>query len=296
MNRLLKAKEWVTIPQAAKHLSDFLKEEVTEVDVFQFALSGKITLSVVLSGEDSGARCKILPLAIDYVHLEEHHQFGLIERKIIRNKHLVESHLETIVNLEGFFDLSMYGGEYTSIMNYYHFLTEDKDKFYKSDFPISGDSPAVLEKDGKLYSLYSKYTPSEPWLETQYLSHSLPTDANIIIRTSVLKAFEKKLSDNNEREKTDDDAKKRSDQMDTKIGVIINDLEKRGLQINITSVWEELVELSKNQQTTFLADHRFNEDGKEIIIWFGLQGNKRELTKKALGTRLSRRKNHAKAR
>lgn len=47
MNKLLKFKEYVTIAQAAKHLSKMLGEEVNETDVIELISDGHLTASVV---------------------------------------------------------------------------------------------------------------------------------------------------------------------------------------------------------------------------------------------------------
>lgn len=196
MNRLLEIKEWATIPQAAKYLSDSLKEEVTEADVLQFALSGKITLSVVLSGTESGAICKITSPRINYIPFEENDELGIIKRELIRNHHVLETYIETILCLKGTFDLTMYGGEFSFVFDYFKNL----DKETEADWFISSTSdgsPAVLEKGDKLYALYSKFKPTEPWMDTQYNSHSLPSDSQLVIRTSILKKFAQFLCENN---------------------------------------------------------------------------------------------------
>ena len=46
MKKLLKLKEWLTVPDAARHLSILFGEEVSEADVLRFALDGHLTLSV----------------------------------------------------------------------------------------------------------------------------------------------------------------------------------------------------------------------------------------------------------
>lgn len=47
MSKLLKLKPWLSIPDAAQHLSMIFEEEVRETDLLRFALDGKLTLSVV---------------------------------------------------------------------------------------------------------------------------------------------------------------------------------------------------------------------------------------------------------
>ena len=44
--KLLKLRDWLTVPDAARHLSILLGDEVTEAHVLRFALDGRLTLSV----------------------------------------------------------------------------------------------------------------------------------------------------------------------------------------------------------------------------------------------------------
>ena len=46
LNKLNKLKSWLTIPEAARDLTNFLDEQVTEIDVLQLALDKKLQLSV----------------------------------------------------------------------------------------------------------------------------------------------------------------------------------------------------------------------------------------------------------
>ena len=46
MSKLFNLKEWVSLPEAAKHLATVFGEEVTEADVLYFGLQKKLTLSV----------------------------------------------------------------------------------------------------------------------------------------------------------------------------------------------------------------------------------------------------------
>lgn len=46
MSKLFKLKEWLTVDEAAKHLSSVLGEEVVAADIFRLAIDGGLTLSV----------------------------------------------------------------------------------------------------------------------------------------------------------------------------------------------------------------------------------------------------------
>ena len=59
MSKLLKLKQWLTVPDAAKYLTGACEEIVTEADVLRFALDGQLTLSVFFVNKAIGrlARC-----------------------------------------------------------------------------------------------------------------------------------------------------------------------------------------------------------------------------------------------
>ncbi len=62
MRKLLKLKEWLTVSDAARHLSILFGEEVSEADVLRLALDGHLTLSVDFVNHAS-ARCgPIVPI------------------------------------------------------------------------------------------------------------------------------------------------------------------------------------------------------------------------------------------
>ena len=53
-SKLFKLKKWLSLPEAAKHLSGICGEEVTEADILQFSLDGYITLSVYFENPTYG--------------------------------------------------------------------------------------------------------------------------------------------------------------------------------------------------------------------------------------------------
>lgn len=51
MSKFYKLKEWVTVPDAAKRLSNVFEEEISEADVLQLVLSSKLQLSIYFPNE-----------------------------------------------------------------------------------------------------------------------------------------------------------------------------------------------------------------------------------------------------
>lgn len=61
-SKLLKLKDWLTVPDAARHLSILFGEEVSEADVLRLALDGKLKLSVKLATSVNARAVKRIPL------------------------------------------------------------------------------------------------------------------------------------------------------------------------------------------------------------------------------------------
>ncbi|MDO9141855.1 MAG: hypothetical protein Q7U38_16165, partial [Methylobacter sp.] len=60
-SKLLKFKEWLTVSEAAKHLSAICDEEVSEADVLRLALDGHLKLSVNFVNHTSAKQGNVVP-------------------------------------------------------------------------------------------------------------------------------------------------------------------------------------------------------------------------------------------
>lgn len=60
MSKLLKFKEWVSLPDAARHLSILVGEEVTEADVIRFGLEGHLQISVNFVNYGKGRKGSVI--------------------------------------------------------------------------------------------------------------------------------------------------------------------------------------------------------------------------------------------
>ncbi|MGE5470075.1 MAG: hypothetical protein ACM3X0_04695, partial [Bacteroidota bacterium] len=69
MSKLLKLKEWLTVPEAATRLSGIFEEQVTEADVLRLALDKKLTLSIRFRDDIVIRPCKFV----------QHHEGSLEE-------------------------------------------------------------------------------------------------------------------------------------------------------------------------------------------------------------------------
>lgn len=58
MSKLLQLKRWLTVAEAAKHLSTIFGEDVSDVDIFRLALDGRLKLSAVFVEGVLASLCK----------------------------------------------------------------------------------------------------------------------------------------------------------------------------------------------------------------------------------------------
>src|SRR5262245_40617491 len=120
MSKLFKLKQWLTVPDAAKHLSLDLEEEVTEADVLRLALDGHLPLSVRFVGHVAAYEATIIPLseAPTTLGLEgETVYFGRID------DYSALKFDDTRTILTGIFDLPFLGGEWLDVEQRYQELT-----------------------------------------------------------------------------------------------------------------------------------------------------------------------------
>ena len=148
MSKLLQLKEWVTLADAAKHLSAAFSEEVTVSDLLQLALDRRITLSCNFVNHGKAHPCRVVNYsdeklteevgqgiftkellwfelpegALDALSGEKKTLFPsghyLASLRLGANRYLNVS--EDVTTLRGIFDLPMVGGERLDISYEYH--------------------------------------------------------------------------------------------------------------------------------------------------------------------------------
>ncbi len=60
-SKLFQLKEWLTVPEAARHLSIIFDEDVSEADVLRLSLDGHLKLSVNFVNYAQARRGKVVP-------------------------------------------------------------------------------------------------------------------------------------------------------------------------------------------------------------------------------------------
>ena len=201
LRKLLKLKDWVSVPDAARHLSIILDVIVSEADVLRFALDGRLTLSVYFVNP-TWARCANIVSGAENSNAE----ISTKNRKAVVGTTIngfklrdgrVAKHEGGITFIDGLWDLSMIEAGRVEIEKKYQLLTGgptvDDCIFERSLLNRADGTWAQLfeprrqdEKDPQLsYDHPRNYLPL----------NALPSDAVFVVRTSVLRDLECLLSD-----------------------------------------------------------------------------------------------------
>lgn len=204
MKKLLKLKSWLTLPEAAKHLSTVLSEDVTEADILQLGLERQLTLSVNLVNHAFAKIGKIIPL--NECESEEIPAFsfdGPTDKTITFYPNAVKLNDGTAVKLQpevksiaGLWDLPMIGGEYHTISNRYHQLTGGPVTEL-----IAIEGSFVSSADGTVAQLVERTNTKKLRNDSSdyFPAGELPDDCAIVVRPQCLRDLEAQLV---EREST----------------------------------------------------------------------------------------------
>lgn len=224
MSKLFKLKEWLSLDDAARHLSIMFGEEVAVADVLRLALDDQLTLSVNIVNEvyafvgtmkeASEARHVDVPVDIaaaikaktpgEYRAGWTKHCMGV---RLVGSTKVIDLAPE-IVSLQGVYDLPMIGGERLQVEHRFHRMT-------------GGPAVTAVPMDGAFVSLglgqfaqlqeHHDDDPDmdptklrEPWHHEQnfYPVSGLPEHGVLVVRTAALEEFQASLVE----ESTDSDA------------------------------------------------------------------------------------------
>lgn len=135
-SKLFNLKKWLTLPEAARHLSVVCDETVTEADILQLALEGHLILSVnlvnhayvkpgkVVNFDDDklveSLMQGIYPEQLDWCESFQPEKPMLMNLRIGKDRYLKTE--EKVVVIEGVWDLPMIGGESIYVQEKYHEL------------------------------------------------------------------------------------------------------------------------------------------------------------------------------
>jgi hypothetical protein len=134
MSKLFYLKEWVTLLEAAKHLSAVFGEDVAEADILRLALDGQLTLSVNFVNGASARYGRIVgPEGIEWIDLPSLSSIRDPEPTYIR--HMMSLKLyddrdeyinlsEDITKIDGVWDLPLLGGDRLDVEHRFQMLID----------------------------------------------------------------------------------------------------------------------------------------------------------------------------
>lgn len=188
MSKLLKLKEWVTVPEAAKRLTIVCGEEVGEADILRFALDGHLKLSSFFPNE---ALAKIAyDPSIDANDLAneicEAGGLSTIEKIRLCNYLTKDNECEFASKIKGVFDLLMFGNNNIYVERKYQEITGGTN--LKKEYSC-GTMVEDIRKKFKFVLVNASF---------EYNDVFLPEDSFLVVRTESLRDFEKMLSESDQ--------------------------------------------------------------------------------------------------
>jgi hypothetical protein len=192
VSKLFKLKEWLTIEEAANHLTSVLGEKVQEKDVFRLALDRHLLLSVnFVNGADArtgeivgveGIEWREISTRLSSLFLSKSEQTGEV-KKILASQHISDNEFvnfgKKVHSISGVWDLLMFGGERIDIEHYYQALIGGPEV---SLINIDG---AFVRKGNKVAQLQESFDNNEyqqgsqayeKWMEQSIIENELSSD------------------------------------------------------------------------------------------------------------------------
>lgn len=210
MSKLFKLKEWVTVKDAARHLSKVLDEPVCEADVLQLALDGHIKLTVDFPNRAKAKIGHVVPYkdvplrelpsltgegTINFVSGYPLHEIEGEGQLHDESPFLVFS--DEVVSIDGLWDLAMLGSERLDIEHALQSfvggpaitMTNLEGTFLNrpdgtwAALQEQFEDRIVTDTDGRTKKIRGNYYPAG----------GLGTDCTRVVRTSEILAFQSKL-------------------------------------------------------------------------------------------------------
>lgn len=210
MSKLFKLKEWVTVSDAARHLSQIVNEPVSEADVYQMALDGHLKISVHFPNRAKARMGRVLPYkdvprkelpTLDgkgtFTHLDGYSLNDIPKGELPDSEAPFIHFEEEVVSIDGIWDLAMQGNERIDIefdlqqliggpevtmMNIEGTFLNRSDGAWaalQERFP----DRVTADADGKKKTIKGSYYPAG----------GLGTDCTRVIRVSEIMALQSKL-------------------------------------------------------------------------------------------------------
>lgn len=196
MSKLLKLKSWLTPLEAAKYLTNVFSEQVTEADIYQLGLEGRLTLSVNLVNHASAKIGEVVPLAgCESAEIPAFHGNGTITfypNAIKLSDGTAVKFDPAVRTISGLWDLPMIGGECHVVSDRYHQLTGGP-----INEMISLEGAFVTDSAGKIAQLlkFSDGAKDRRESDNYYPAGEDLIDGAIVVRTECLWDLEARVAE-----------------------------------------------------------------------------------------------------
>lgn len=238
MSKLFKLKDWLTVPETAKHLSIVFGEDVKESDVLRLALDRYFTLSLYLP-ISTAAKPTNACFVADMPNFDPAIAKHLIVSVNSEDVYLSIRH-DVIEHIEGVFDLLLIRGERLAVE------AECLGTESRMRFKLPVGNQILVEQNGQLFCLQQhfrqnniEYEAGDSEFEIQgkiavnnYCNASrIPDYGTLIVRTDALREFEAKMEAEKTSLPSSTDNPRRREQQHEIILAVIAALEFDPLQI-----------------------------------------------------------------
>jgi hypothetical protein len=191
VKRLFNFKQWLTVPEAARHLSILLGEDLSEADILRLALDRQLTLSIHFVNH---VICRIgllvetteTALELDHFDSGQTETYFIVEAAADGQKIKRIDWSQENISFTGVWDLSILGCE-RELEQRYRALTNNP----AIQAPQSGavERPILRGPDGSYYQIIEGFSGPQ----------ALPEDSIFVVRTSALRDLEARISEPEER-------------------------------------------------------------------------------------------------
>ena len=205
MSKLFKLKEWLTIRDAAKHISSAINESVLEADILQLALDGHLKLSVLIVNGAYVRKCAVVDLfEVEFDDVPTLDGLGTIKipkngRLFTKDGDVFQVQKDVIDLSAGVWDLPLCGGERVDVEYRFQQLTDQINVT-----AVSLDGVFVRTRDGEFLELQTHFSENEffdksklkkPFKcnENFHPAGGLPEDSYFVVRTTAIVEFLKSI-------------------------------------------------------------------------------------------------------
>jgi hypothetical protein len=198
LSKLFNLKEWLTVKDAARHLSILFGEDVTDADILRLGLDGKLKLSVHLVNHANAQKLKIV--SVDDATFPSYFDSGtlIVVGDIIGKDEVLVSDGDT-VSVGGIFDLPMIGAETLDVEHEFQRLTGGPEVTL-----ICLDGALIQDGGNTYWKLQERFGTDSDKLFSGGMKErkplffpaaGLPTDSHLVVRRNALKSLVESVDD-----------------------------------------------------------------------------------------------------